>query len=171
MSRSYASVSFNAAILAFAALQSAASIQAQSVGAGVIVGPGYAGADATADGRWTHANTRTQVGPGRSLGQGLAVAAGPNGLSLSHSIGVDNHGVGLGHNMNLSIGRGGAHISHGAVQSIGGSTEVNVGGSATQGGWQPGLGWQPVGGGSTVGGVGNHVQTHTGARTFRFRRW
>ncbi|TWU24806.1 hypothetical protein [Novipirellula artificiosorum] len=138
---------------------------AQSAGTIVDVGPGFAGADATAGGMWTHTDTDSRVGPGGSMGRGLAIGAGPNGLSLSHSIGVNHGGVGVGHNFNLSIGQNGTHVSHGGVRTIGGNSRVIAGGGTQQtfGG---------ISGGSNVTGFGNHTHTHTGARTRRFfRRW
>ncbi|TWT82205.1 hypothetical protein CA13_36660 [Planctomycetes bacterium CA13] len=138
--------------------------QAQSAGTIVDVGPGFAGSNATAGGAWMHTDTDSRVGPGGSMGRGLAIGAGPNGLALSHSIGVNSGGVGVGHNFNMSIGRNGTHVSHGGVQSTGGNSRIIAGGNTRQifGG---------VSGGSNVTGFGNQTRAYTGARTRLFRRW
>ena len=148
-----------AAILATASTADAQWSSPISANTGVDVGPGHAGATAGASGQWQHAKTKTHVGDNGRFGQGLAVGAGPNGLAVSHSIGGNAGGVGLGHNLNLSIGRGGTHFSHGGVQSSGGNSRVVAGGGTTQGG----IG--SAGGGSTVGGFGNRTRTWTRAAT------
>ena len=142
---------------------------AQGASTIVDVGPGFAGSDATASGRWTHTDTESRVGSNGSMARGLAIGAGPNGLSLSHSIGVNHGGVGLGHNLNLSIGRGGTHVSHGGVKSVGGNSRIIAGGGTQQN--FGGISGR-VRGGSTVTGFGNRTQNHSGARTRNFfRRW
>jgi len=132
---------------------------AVSAETGVDVGPGEAGADAGADGAWNHAETETKVGPNGSMGRAFAVGAGPDGLSLSHSIGVNNGNSGFGHNFNMTIGPNGTHSSSGGVASQGNGGRVIAGGS-TQGGSR-------LGGGSTVGGFGNRTNAWTNARTNR----
>lgn len=137
-----------------------------SAGTGVDVGPGHAGANANAGGMWTHTDTKSRVGNGGSMARGLAIGAGPGGLALSHSIGVNRGGVGVGHNFNLNIGRGGTHVSHGGVKTLGGNSRVIVGG---QTGPRFGGGVQ---GGSHATGFGNRTRAFTGARTQNFfRRW
>ncbi len=146
-----------------------AQIFGRSPSAGTIVdvGPGHAGGQANADGMWTHTDTASRVGSGGSMARGLAIGAGPNGLALSHSIGVNSGGVGVGHNFNLNIGRGGTHVSHGGVKTVGGNSRVIAGGQTgprTFGGG--------VQGGSHVTGFGNQTKAYTGARTRNFfRRW
>ncbi len=144
----------------------ATTVSAQSAGTIVNVGPGFAGADASASGRWTHTDTESRVGAGGgSLGRGLAIGVGPNGLSLSHSIGVNQGGVGVGHNFNLSIGRNGTHVSHGGVNTMGGNSQVIVGGQTSQNFGQ-------IQGGSHATGFGHRTHARTGASTHRFfRRW
>ena len=148
-----------AAVLATASTADAQWPSSISANSGVDVGPGHAGATAGANGQWQHAKTKTHVGDNGRFAQGLAVGAGPNGLAVSHSIGGNAGGVGLGHNLNLSIGRGGTHFSHGGVQSSGGNSRIIAGGGTTQGG----IG--NVNGGSTVGGFGNRTRTWTRAAT------
>ncbi|MEM6690205.1 MAG: hypothetical protein AAF664_12300 [Planctomycetota bacterium] len=139
--------------------------QAQSSWTGINVGPGHAGANAGATGQWTHTDTESRVGKHGSMARGLAIGAGPNGLSLSHSIGGNVAGVGVGHNLNMTIGRGGAHVSHGAVKTIGGNSSVIAGGGSGQR-------FGRVSGGSQVTGFGNQTRAITGARTRQFfRRW
>jgi hypothetical protein len=135
-------------------------VLAQSASTGVHVGPGRAGATGSASGQFQHVDTDSRVGPNGSLARGLAVGAGPNGMAISHSIGVNGGGVGTGHNFNLSIGPGGVHTSGGAVNARGGSGSVHAGGHANAGGW----GFNPSGG-SSVGGIGRVVDARTHAST------
>ncbi|MEM9644603.1 MAG: hypothetical protein AAF989_06395 [Planctomycetota bacterium] len=153
------------ALALIAACLMPALANAQSAGTIVDVGPGFAGSNANASGAWTHTDTSSRVGRNGSMGRGLAIGAGPNGLSLSHSIGVNSGGVGVGHNFNMSIGRGGTHVSHGGVKSVGGNSRIITGGQTRHrfGGVQ---------GGSHATGFGNRTRAYTGARTQNFfRRW
>ncbi len=131
-------------------------VNAQSAGTHVDVGPGHAGAGASASGAWQHTDTESRVGA-TNMGRALAIGAGPNGLSLSHSIGVNAGGRGVGHNFNLSIGPGGSHVSHGGVVTERGNSRVIAGGN-TQGGYFPN-------GGSTVTGFGRRTHAYTESRT------
>ena len=135
-----------------------------SAGSNVIVGPGSAGASASANGLWQHTKTSSNVGQNHSIAQGLAVGAGPNGLAVSHSIGGNAGGVGIGHNFNLSIGSGGTHVSSGSVQSSGGNSTIMAGGQVSH------RGPRNLSGGSIVGGFGNRTKTRTQAITLPWRR-
>jgi hypothetical protein len=139
-------------------------VMAQWADTGVEVGPGSAGATAGADGEWTLVDTNSRVNGGSSFGRGLAIGAGPDGISFSHSIGANAGGVGVGHNFNMTIGRDGTHVSGGHVVSQGGdSTVIAGGGSGNYGGG--------IEGGSTVGGFGWNTNAHSHSNTRRFRRW
>lgn len=128
---------------------------------GVDVGPGQAGASAGADGDWTFVDTTSQVNGNGSFGQGVAIGAGPDGISFSHSIGVNGGGVGAGHNLNVTIGRDGTHVSGGHVVSQGGDSRVIAGGGSGQ---YPG----GIAGGSSVTGFGydTHAHSHSNTRNF-----
>lgn len=140
-----------------------AAARAQSASTGVDVGPGRAGAWGSASGQFQHVDTNSRVGPNGSLARGLAIGAGPNGLAISHSIGVHGGGAGAAHNFNMTIGPGGTHVSGGAVNAFGGSSGVQSSGQANAGRW----GLAPSGG-SSVGGFGRHVDARTHARTDSF---
>ncbi len=131
---------------------------AQSAGTNVDVGPGFAGAGGQASGQWQLVDSNSRVHNGISTGNAFAVGAGPNGLALSHSIGVHGAGVGTAHNFNLAIGRGGAHVSNGGVTSQGGNSRVIAGGSAQSSPFGPQ-------GGSTVTGFGNRTRAYSNSRT------
>ena len=135
-----------------------------SAGSNVIVGPGSAGASASANGVWQHTKTGADVGKHHSVAHGLAVGAGPDGLAVSHSIGGNAAGVGIGHNFNLSIGRGGTHVSSGSVQSSGGNSTIMAGGQVSN------RGPSQIFGGSMVGGFGTRTKTRTRAVTLPWRR-
>ncbi len=140
--------------ISFVSISTVAS--AQSAGTHVDVGPGHAGAGASASGAWQHTETESRVGAA-NMGRALAIGAGPNGLSLSHSIGVNAGGRGVGHNFNLSIGPGGSHVSHGGVVTEGGNSRVLAGGNA-RGGLFPS-------GGSSVSGFGRRTDAYSRSRT------
>jgi hypothetical protein len=89
------------------------------------------------------------------------VGAGPNGISLSNSIGAGTGPLGGAHNVNLHIGRNGTHVSHGGVVSQGGNRRVISGGSAGNYGGQ-------VSGGNYSTGFGNQTNAYSKSRT---RRW
>lgn len=55
----------------------AGEVSAQGASSGVIVGPGFAGANAGAIGRWTHTDTASRVGRNGSMARGLGVGVGP----------------------------------------------------------------------------------------------
>jgi hypothetical protein len=131
---------------------------AQSAGTAVDVGPGHAHASGHASGDWQFVDSSSQVRGGTSVGKALAIGRGPNGIAISHSIGVNGAGAGVGHNFNMSIGPGGAHVSHGGVNSQGLGGRVMAGGSAQQGPFGPQ-------GGSTVAGFGRSTQAHSSSHT------
>jgi hypothetical protein len=137
---------------------SPALANAQSAGTIVDVGPGHAGASGTASGPWQLVDSSSSVNNGTSLGKALAVGAGPNGLAISHSVGVNRGGVGAAHNFNLAIGAQGTHVSHGGVISQGGNSRVIAGGSSQ-------TGWQGPQGGSQVTGFGNNTRAYSKSRT------
>jgi hypothetical protein len=134
----------------------------QSAGTWVDVGRGHSGAGGSATGTFQHVDTQSRVGPHGSLASGVAVGAGPNGLSLSHSIGMNAGGRGTAHNFNLSVGPNGAHISRGNVNSTGGDSRVIAGGSSNVG--SP---WGSPSGGSHATGYGTHTHAQTHAQTTR----
>jgi hypothetical protein len=132
----------------------------QSAGTWVDVGPGSAAAGGSATGAFQHVDSQSRVGPLGSVASGVAVGAGPNGLSISHSIGLNAGGRGSAHNFNLSVGPNGSHISHGNVNSAGGNSRVIAGGSSNVG--SP---WNAPSGGSQVTGFGQHTNAHTHAQS------
>ncbi len=131
---------------------------AQSAGTIVDVGQGRAGASGNASGQWQLVESKSCVQNGTSSGNALAIGAGPNGLALSHSVGVNRGGVGVGHNFNLAIGSRGTHVSNGGVVSQGGNSRVVVGGNASNGNFGPQ-------GGSTVVGYGRNTKAYSKSRT------
>ena len=139
---------------------------AQWAESGVDVGPGFANGSASADGEWTFVDTSSRVNGANSLGHGVAIGAGPNGISFSHSIGFNSGGVGAGHNMNMTIGQNGTHVSNGQVVTQGGNSQVVVGGGSGQYGGG-------ISGGSMVTGYGDvtYGQSQSHTHVFpRFRR-
>jgi hypothetical protein len=127
----------------------------------VDVGRGHAGATAGYDAPQGLARTETHVGR-VSLGRGLALGLGPEGLSLSHTIGVSGHRAGAAHNFQLSIGPNGTHVSRGGTVTRGGNTRVVAGGETYSG---PG----PVRGDSFAGGFGR--RSRAWARSRAWHRW
>jgi len=128
---------------------------------GVDVGPGHADATAGYDAPQGIARTESRVGR-INLGRGLALGMGPDGLSLSHTVGVSGHGAGAAHNFQLSVGRSGTHMSHGSAVTRGGNTRVVAGGETHV---APGQVW----GDSYGGGFGRHSRAW--ARSQAWRRW
>jgi hypothetical protein len=106
--------------------------QADGAASQVDVGRRHAGAEASYDGPAGIARTDTRVGR-VNFARGLAVSYGPQGISLSQSIGVSRGGVGTAHNFQLSVGPQGRHASHGGVVSHGGDTRVITGGETYTG--------------------------------------
>ncbi len=98
----------------------------------VDVGRRHARADAGTSAPRGIARTETRVGR-VNLGRGLAVGYGPNGVSLSHSIGVNHGGVGTAHNFQMSVGPHGTHVGHGGVVTSGGNSRVITGGESWTG--------------------------------------
>lgn len=137
---------------------------AQSAETGVDVGPGHAGATAGADGDiWSFGDTTSHVDGGGSFASGVAIGVGQDGVSFSHSVGANGGGVGVGHNINMTIGRDGTHVSNGGVTTQGGNTRVQVGGGSGQ---YPG----GIGGGSNATGWGNNTNAWSNSNTQRFPR-
>jgi hypothetical protein len=134
---------------------------AQWAESGVDVGPGHAGGSASADGQWTFVDSSSRVNGINSLGHGVAIGAGPDGISFSHSIGFNSGGVGAGHNLNMTIGQNGTHVSNGQVVTQGGNSRVVVGGGSGQFGGG-------ISGGSTVTGYGDFTygQSHSHTQLF-----
>lgn len=152
---------FSTRILAFLSLALLSmTANAQSAGTWVDVGPGHAGAGGSATGQFQHVDTDSRVGPMGSVARGVAVGAGPNGLSISHSIGVNMGGRGTAQNFNLSIGPNGTHVSRGNVNSTGGNSRVIAGGSSNVG--SP---WNNPSGGSYATGYGRNTVAQTHAQT------
>ena len=144
------------AVFVFPAVSSA-----QWADSGVNVGPGFANGSASADGDWTLVDSGSHVNGNTSIGRGVAIGAGPDGISFSHSIGVSGNGVGAGHNFNMSIGRQGTHVSGGNVITQGGTPGVSIGGGS--GNYPSGFG-----GGSYATGFGNFTSANTFSQTNRF---
>ncbi len=153
---------FQFCLLAAAIGLSVETCLADGAWSGVDVGPGHAGATAGYDAPQGIARTESRVGR-VNMGRGLAVGFGPNGLSLSHSIGVSGqHGIGAAHNFNMSIGPNGTHVSHGGVQTVGGNSRVLAGGETH-------IGSGPIRGGSYTSGYGHNTRAWSRSRTRRFR--
>ncbi len=125
----------------------------------VEIGPGSANAGASTDAPFGIARTGTRVGR-VNVGRGLAVGMGPNGLTLSHTIGVGQNGLGAAHNFNMSIGREGTNIGHGAVVTAGPGSRVIAGGNTRIDRFGPR-------GGSRAGGTGPYTRAWTESRTRR----
>jgi hypothetical protein len=110
----------------------------------VDVGRGHADALAGYNAPAGIARTESRVG-NVSLARGLAIGYGPNGISLSHSIGVAGHHVGTAHNFQLSVGPNGTHVGRSGVVTTGGNTRVIAGGDTAS---EPGV---PHGGNFATG--------------------
>ena len=126
----------------------ASNVRAEGASSWVDVGPGHANAGASYDAPLGIAQSESRVGD-VNMGRGLAIGFGPNGFTLSHSIGVQDNGVAFGHNVQLSIGPNGTHVSHGGVVTAGGNSQVITGGEtqidrfgARGGNYAGGSGWQ-----------------------------
>ena len=132
---------------------------AQGSSSWVDVGPGHADAGAATDAPFGFARSESRVGH-VNLGRGLAVGFGPNGLTLSHSIGLQDHGLGLGHNFNLSVGPNGTHVGHGGVVTVGPNSQVFTGGNSRIDRFGPR-------GGSYAGGHGHFTRAWSRNRTWR----
>jgi len=121
--------------------------QAGDASTWVNLGAGFANAGAVANAPFGIARTDSRVGH-VNFGRGLAVGMGPNGLSLSHTIGVQDNGFGVGHTFQLSVGPNGTHVGHGGVVTHGANSRVFTGGQThisprgPQGGtYAGGTGW------------------------------
>jgi hypothetical protein len=123
---------FAAAIVVVLLSWSPETCQANGAASQVDVGRRHAGAEASYDGPAGIARTDTRVGR-VNFARGLAVSYGPQGVSISHSIGVSRGGVATAHNFQLSVGPHGRHVSHGGVVSRGGDTRVISGGETYTG--------------------------------------
>ena len=138
-------------------------IQAQSAGTWVDVGLGRAGAGGTASGQFQHVDSSSRVGPFGSVAHGVAVGAGPNGMSISHSFGVHQAGgQGMAKHFSMSIGPAGSHVSHSNVNSLGGNSRVLAGGNTQVG--LPGL--AVPSGGSFATGFGRHTVANSSSQSF-----
>ena len=93
----------------------------------VDVGRGHANSGAATDSPMGIAQSESRVGR-VNMARGLAVGFGPDGLSISHSIGVNDRGLGVGHNFNMSVGRNGTHVGQGHVVTGGPNGRVFTGG-------------------------------------------
>jgi hypothetical protein len=149
-----------AAFVALFAL-STASASAQSAGSWVDVTPGRVGAGASADGVIQIAKSKSKSRNGVDFGHGFGLGVGPGGIAISNSVGVGGGPVGAAHNMQLNIGRNGAHLSHGGVVSQGGNRRVIAGGNT-------GNVRGRVYGGSQVSGFGQRTKAYSKSRTRQF---
>lgn len=137
---------------------------AQWADTSVDVGPGHAGATADANGEiWSFGDTTSHVDGNGSFASGVAIGVGHDGISFSHSVGANGGGMGVGHNINMTIGRDGTHVSQGGVTTQGGNTRVEAGGGS--GRYGGGLR-----GGSNVRGWGNNTNAWSNSNTQRFPR-
>jgi hypothetical protein len=116
----------------------------------VDLGRRHASAEASYSGPAGMARTDTRVGR-VNFARGLAVSYGPQGISLSQSIGVSRGPVATAHNFQLSVGPDGTHVGHGGVVSRGGDTRVITGGHTSTGPGGPH-------GGNFATGNGRHTQ-------------
>ena len=98
----------------------------------VDVGRRHADAQAGYDAPAGIARTESRVG-NVSLGRGLAIGYGPNGISISHSIGVAGRHIGTAHNFQLTVGPNGTHVGRSGVVTTGGNTRVIAGGDTASG--------------------------------------
>lgn len=147
-----------AAMVALAASQASA----QRSGSWVDIGRGFAGAGASANGElFQYAKSKSKSKDGVQYGHGFAVAGGRDGITLSNSIGGGTGPLGAAHNLNLTIGRNGTHLSHGGVVSEGGNRRVISGGSS---GSYNGR----VSGGSSSTGFGNNTRAYSRSHTRQF---
>jgi hypothetical protein len=152
------SVTFAFACLALAGF-AASEASAQRAESWVDIGNGFAGSGASASGSLVQiAKSKSSSRNGVQFGHGFAVGAGPEGVSLSNSIGAGTGPVGAAHNLNLHLGRNGAHVSHGGVVSEGGNRRVISGGQA--GSYQG-----RVQGGSRSSGFGRNTKAYSKSRT------
>lgn len=150
---------FSAAAAALVLSLASHSAWAQGSSSWVDVGPGHANAGAATDAPFGIARSESRVGD-VNLGRGLAVGFGPNGLTLSHSIGLQDHGLGLGHTFNLSVGPNGTHVGQGGVLSVGPNSQVFTGGNTRIDRFGPR-------GGSYAGGTGRFTRAWSRNRVWR----
>ena len=150
-------------LLAVATLAVTSSADAQWAESGVNLGNGVAGANASADGHWTLVDSTSNVNGSNSFGHGFGIGVGPQGMSISNSVGVNSAGGGVAHNFNMTIGQNGTHFSDGGVVSQGGYTNVGAGGGSGQYG-------SGISGGSYATGNGNYVDAYSNSHTRRNRR-
>lgn len=142
----------------FLAAASASPAAAQRADSFVDIFRGGAGAGASADGQFKFARSKSSSNNGVQFGHGLAVGAGPNGIAVSNSIGAGAGPIGAAHNLNMTIGRDGTHLSQGGVVSQGGNRRVVSGGGT---GIQNGQ----VYGGSGSSGFGNRTKAWSSSQT------
>lgn len=127
----------------------------------VDVGRGHASAEASYDGPRGMARTDTRVGR-VNFARGLAVTYGPQGVSVSQSIGVAHGNFARAHSFQLSVGPQGTHVGHGGVVTRGGNTRVISGGETYTGPGGPH-------GGNFATGTGH--RTDAWSRSQTVRRW
>jgi len=151
--------SFSAAAAALILSLAPLSAWAQGSSSWVDVGRGHANAGAATDAPFGIARSESRAGD-VNLGRGLAVGFGPNGLTLSHSIGLQDHGLGLGHTFNLSVGPDGTHVGQGGVLSVGSNSQVFTGGNTRIDQFGPR-------GGSYAGGTGRFTRAWSRNRVWR----
>jgi hypothetical protein len=120
----------------------------------VDVGRGHASAEAGYDGPRGIARTDTRVGR-VNFARGLAVTYGPNGVSISQSIGVAHGSFATARTFQLSVGPHGRHVGHSGTVTRGGVTRAISGGDTYTG---PG------------GPQGGNFATGTGRRTDAWSR-
>lgn len=149
------------AALAIITVVSSTRVSAQRAGSWVDIGRGVVGSGASASGalQFAHSSSRKKNGVG--LGHGFSVGAGPDGIALSNSVGAGGGPLGVAHNMQLNIGRDGAHVSQSGVVSQGNNRRVTAGG-------QTGTHNGRVYGGSSATGFGQHTKAFSKSRT---RHW
>ena len=123
---------FSAAVAVVLLGLSVQACRASGAASQVDVGRRHASAEASYDGPAGIARTDTRVGR-VNFARGLAVSYGPQGISLSQSIGVSRGPFGTAHNFQLSVGPHGTHVGHGGVVSRGGDTRVITGGHTSTG--------------------------------------
>ncbi len=146
------------AALALFTITAPTNVDAQWSESGINLGGGFAGASASADGQWTLVDTTSKVDGSNSFGHGIGIGVGPNGISLSNSVGVNTAQGGVGHNFNMTIGQNGTHFSESGVVAQGGNTGVAVGGGSGQYGGG-------ISGGSSATGYGDYVDAYSNSHT------
>ena len=144
--------------LALLAIAAPSAANAQWAETGVDLGNGFAGANASADGQWTLVDSTSKVDGSNSFGHGFGIGVGPNGISVSNSVGVNTAQGGVGHNFNMTNGQNGPHFSESGDVRQGGATRVIAGGGSGQYGGG-------ISGGSSATGYGDYVDAYSRSNT------